>query len=456
VNTEEALDLLQNLVFAQNNKHLDQLQIAVLRGSWENQTYEQIAETYCFSSAHAKAVGANLWQFLSKVFGTKVNKKNFQVVLQRKMGEWQQDCQGAPEPVNNSPSQIPNSPSPELPGGQVPLDSKFYVERPPIEERSYQSIWQPGALIRIHAPRQMGKTSLMARILHQTRKQGYRTVTLNFQLAGRDVFTNLDRFLQWFCASVGKSLGLPNHLADYWDDVFGSNYNSTEYFENYLLAQINSPVVLGLDDVDLMFQHPEIASDFFGLLRAWYEKAKYGNSRSDVWKKLRLVVVHSTEVYIPLNINQSPFNVGLSIELPEFTREQVQDLARRHGLDWDSHQVEQLMSLVGGYPYLVRKGLYHIWYQDVTLEQLLPKFATKGRVYGEHLRQQLSNLQQYPELCTTFAQVANSRTPLELDRLQALQLHSMGLVRLRGNQVMPSCDLYRQYFSASSSFQGSR
>jgi len=446
MSVEEAIELLQTLMFAKTSKHLDNLQLSVLRGAIENKTYEQIAETYCFSTAHAKAVGANLWRVFSEVFGTKVNKRNFLVVLQRRLGEWELQENF---PILNSQSSVA-----ELPGGQVPLDSKFYVERPPIEKYSYQVILQPGALIRIHAPRQMGKTSLMARILHQARKQGYRTVTLNFHLATRDVFTNLDRFLQWFCASVGKSLGLPNQLADYWDDIFGSNYNSTEYFENYLLAQIDSPVVLGLDEVDLVFQYPEIASDFFGLLRAWNEKAKYGNSLSDVWTKIRLVVVHSTEVDTRLNLNQSFFNVGLSIELPKFTSEQVQDLARRHGLDLETIHVEEFTSLMGGYPHLVRKGLYHIWYQYVTLDYLLSEAATKEIVYGEHLRQKLSNLQQYPELCRAFSQVTNSPTPVELDRVQALKLYSMGLVHLQGNQVIPSCGLYRQYFSASLSYQG--
>jgi hypothetical protein len=49
--------------------------------------------------------------------------------------------------------------------GEVPLDSPFYVERPPIERLCYETIVQPGALIRIKAPKQMGKTSLMLRIL---------------------------------------------------------------------------------------------------------------------------------------------------------------------------------------------------------------------------------------------------------------------------------------------------
>ena len=259
---------------------------------------------------------------------------------------------------------------PEFPGGQVPLDSAFYVERPPIESRACEAILQPGALIRIKAPRLMGKTSLMARILERARKQGYQTVVLNLKLADEKVFTNLDRFLQWFCACVSRSLKLTNKLADYWDEMFGSNYNTTDYFENYLLAQIDSPLVLALDDVDRVFAHPEIASDFFGLLRAWYEKGKYGDRSSNIWQKLRLVVVHSTEVYIPLHINQSPFNLGLSVELPDFTSAQVQDLALRHGLNLPIRDVEKLIHFVGGNPHLIRLALYHIWAQDISQEQM--------------------------------------------------------------------------------------
>jgi len=162
----------------------------------------------------------------------------------------------------------------------------------------------------------MGKTSLMARILHHAATHNHLAVTLSFQSADAAVFNDLDKFLKWFCASIGRRLRLPNKLVDYWDEIFGSRDNCTTYFEDYLLPSIDSPLTLCLDEVDMVFIHPKIASDFFGLLRAWHEAAK----NSDLWKKLRLVVLHSTEVYIPMNINQSPFNVGLSIKL-YFVRE---------------------------------------------------------------------------------------------------------------------------------------
>ncbi|HBY77795.1 MAG TPA: hypothetical protein DEG47_12520, partial [Cyanobacteria bacterium UBA11148] len=40
----------------------------------------------------------------------------------------------------------------------------------------------------------------------------------------------------------------------------------------------------------------------------------------------------------------------------------------------------------------------------------------------------------------------NSPIPVELEPMQALKLHGMGLVQLRGKQVIPRCELYRQYF----------
>ena len=331
---------------------------------------------------------------------------------------------------------------PELPEGQVDLASAFYVKRPPIEERCYEAIVKPGSLIRIKAPRQMGKTSLMARILYHASKNGCLTVPLSFQLADGKVFGDLDKFLRWFCASVGRRLKLSNKLADYWDDIFGSKDNCTAYFEEYLLSEINQPLVLGLDEVDLVFQHPEIAADFFGLLRAWHEDGK----NRDIWKKLRLVVVHSTEVYIPMNINQSPFNVGLPIELPELSQEQVHDLARRHGLNWSNSQVEQLMAMVGGHPFLIRVAMYRIARQDTTLDVFLQTAPTEAGVYGDHLRRHLWNLEQRPGLAAAFKKLVTTTSPVRLDSIQCFQLLSMGLVHLQGNDVTPRCDLYRQYF----------
>jgi hypothetical protein len=364
------------------------------------------------------------------------------------------DWKTAPAPRTSLPTLLPQysllpTPSPvaepELPQGQVRLDSAFYVDCPD-EAQCYREILQPGSLIRIKAPRQMGKTSLMSRILYQARVQGYRTVPLSFQHADISVFSSLDQLLQWFCGKVTRKLRLPHQVDQYWTETYGSKDNCTMYFEDCLLSELDSPLVLGLDEVDRTFQYPKIADDFFGLLRAWYEEAGYGGGDSGLWEKLRLVVVHSTEVYIPLDVNQSPFNVGLPIELSEFDSEQVFDLALRHRLIWQMPQVRQLMAITGGHPYLVRLALYHIAQQHLTLSQLVELAPTEAGIYGDHLRRHLWNLKQYPALATEFSRVVNSEAPVEVESVLAFKLHSLGLVHLQGNEVTPRFELYRQYF----------
>ncbi len=333
----------------------------------------------------------------------------------------------------------------EEPEGQVELDSLFYIERPPIEKDCFETVVRAGSLIRIKAPRQMGKSSLLSRTLAHAKQRGCRVAHLYFQQADSDTFTELDRFLQWFCASIASELELDENLDEYWQGVLGSKNKCTKYFQRYLLAVVKAPLVLGLDEVDLIFQYPKIAADFFGLLRAWHEKAK----NEDIWKKLRFVIVHSKEVYIPLNINQSPFNVGLPIELPELTRAQVEDLVHRHRLEWQPFEVEQLMSLTGGHPYLVRQALYQIARGRMNLEQISQLASTEEGIYGDHLRRQLGNLKEDTELMNAFKELISRDCPLQIDSRLAFKLRSIGLVKFQGNQVVPVCDLYRQYFRQS-------
>lgn len=334
------------------------------------------------------------------------------------------------------------TPEPELPEGQVPLNSIFYVERPPIEAESYRAVLQPGSLIRIKGARRTGKTSLMERILNHAAQNQYKTVSLSFQLADRDIFQDLTRLLQWLCASVGLGLALPNRLSDYWDDLFGSKVSCKMYFEQYLLLALQQPVVLGLDNVDRLFEYPELAGEFFSLLRTWHEESK----NRDIWKKLRLVVVHSTEVYIPLEANKSPFNVGLPIELNPLTPEQVQDLAERYGLDWSLDKSKRLMDLVGGQPYLLKKGLYHLWRRDVTFETLLKTATSPKGIYGEHLQWQKLHLERHPNLAVDFSRVLEGYHQTPLGIVSASQLQSLGLIVLRDNLAVPSCRIYQEFF----------
>ena|GEM_PF-1741965 len=157
----------------------------------------------------------------------------------------------------------------------------------------------------------------------------------------------------------------------------------------------------------------------------------------EIWLKLRLVVIHSTKLYMPLSANKSPFNLGLR----PFKRDQVQDWAKRQGQDWSGEDAQQLTGFVNRNTYLIRVALYHIGRGDVTLEQVLQNTPISAGIYGDRLQQQLWNLQQRPDLLAAFVRVVKSSTPVELHLVEAFKLEIMGLVNLQGNLATVSCEL---------------
>ena len=333
----------------------------------------------------------------------------------------------------------------EYPGNAVSLDSAFYINRPPIEQLSCDEILKPGSVTRIQAPRKMGKSSLLLRIMAFAELQGYKIAKIDFQEADRAVYADLNQLLRWFCANIARQLQLQPLLDEYWDEEMGSKVSCGIYFEGYLLEQIDTPIVLVLNETNLVFEHPNIAEEFLPLLRFWHEQAR----QSIPFQKLRLVVVHSTEVYISLDVNQSPFNIGLPIKLPEFNLNQIQNLATRHGLNWtEGDRAKQLMAMVGGHPYLVRIALYHLAQEQITLEELLQQAPTQGGIYGNILRHHWEIIQKQPTLSAALHKVVMGSESVNLKPIVTYKLESMGLVKLNGDRAYPSCQMYRLYFAA--------
>lgn len=344
-----------------------------------------------------------------------------------------------PAPFQVAPAVAAFSPLP--PGGQLPLDSPLYIQRHKAETDSYAAIDQPGALIRIKGARQTGKTSLMARLAQQALARGYRPVLIRFQLADKSILENLDQLLQWFCASVGRSLGLTPQLDTYWDTLFGSKVSCKIYFEQYLLAASQRPVVLIIDDVDRLFRHLDVADEFFGLLRTWYEDAK----TTDVWKQLRMVIAQSSEVYIPLNINKSPFNVGLAISLDPFSPDDVRAIAKTYGLDWSAQAATDLCELIAGQPYLSHLVVDRIWRADATLAEVLSD-PLGSHVFSHYLQHQLRQVQQQPQLTSVLSQLLTGGELMPTSLTAVYQLQNMGLVVLTDDGPQVACELFRQYF----------
>ncbi|MEB3282784.1 MAG: AAA-like domain-containing protein [Lyngbya sp.] len=446
MNLDCLLEIVDRQLIDRQNRPLSSTEIIILRGIWQYKTYNQIAIEAGYSPGYFTNVAApELFGRLSEVVGQRVTKKNCRALLESHV-----TTQAPPDtkplkqdPVEN-PTQVNQDISPSYPSGSVPLDSPFYLQRASVEHQVYREIRKPGALIRIKAPREMGKTSLLLRILDHANRLGYHTISLNLEQVEQAILSDFNQFLRWLCANIAHQLQCKQMLDEYWDEDLGSKISCTLYFQDYLLESINTPLILALDNVNHIFEHSQVAKDFLPLLRSWYEEAK----RLPIWQKLRLLVVHSTEIYVPLKLNQSPFNVGLPIQLDSFTSEEVKELAKRYKLDWlNEEEVRKLMAVVGGHPALIHLALYHLSRGEITLPQLLETDATVTRIYRNHLQRHWAILEEQPELAQALDTLLKATEPVALDPILTYKLSSMGLIKLSGERAIAGCELYRRFFT---------
>jgi len=432
------IDEVLYLLHARWKKNLTPVQELILRQAWQGNTYTSMAQISHYEADYIRNVASQLWRSLSELFGAPINKANFRSMMNSRsfISEQLLLTEGFVPPASITAM--------EFPSGPVPLNSNFYIERPPIEALTLGEIAKPGSLVQIRAPRKMGKSSLLLRLLSNAAAQGYKTVMLDFQRAEAAIFDNLDKFLRWFCTNASWQLQQEPRVAEYWNEAIGSKVSCTIYLQHYLLAQIDAPLVLVLSELNPVFEYPGIAREWLGLLRSWHEEAQ----QVKVLQKLRLVVTCSSETCVTLPLQQS-LNIGLPIDLPEFTLEQVQELALRYGLDWsDGTHARQLMALVGGHPYLVRVAFYHLCMGETPLEQLLQTAPTLTGIYQDHLHRCWMEVQADPELRAALKQAIGENGIVLPDPIQIHKLKEMGLVKLDGDRAIPRCELYRLYFGS--------
>lgn len=433
ITIEEALYLVDNSI---KPERLNSVQELILTQCWSGKTYQEIADSSGYDPDYIRVVGSRLWQLLSESFGEKITKNNFRSILRQQVGKV--------ETKKNAKGYISALELPETP---IPLDSALYVKRQPIENQAFEEIIKPGALIRIKAPRQMGKTSLVMRILAQSQSRGYRTVRLNFFQAEDSVLSSLERLLRWFCANITLQLGMESLLNDYWDEDLGFKVSTTNYLQGYVLGQLDSPLVVTIDEVNRLFNFPDVAQEFLPLLRFWHEES----NNIPIWQKFRLIVTHSTEIYIPLSLHQSPFNVGLALKLNEFDWEQVQELAKRYGLEsidpaLKLEELKSLTQIIGGHPYLLGLAFCHLVTRDNNIQKLIADATTDSGIYRDYLRGFLITFRQHPELANALKQVIHQEQGIVLNSIISYELESMGLTKLKGDESFPLCELYRIYF----------
>ncbi len=81
---QEVLTLVESLIMAKTGKHLSNIEVLVLRGSWKGHKYSQIAANGGYTDEYLKNdIGPKLWKRLSLALEKKINKNNFKAILEQ-------------------------------------------------------------------------------------------------------------------------------------------------------------------------------------------------------------------------------------------------------------------------------------------------------------------------------------------------------------------------------------
>lgn len=329
-----------------------------------------------------------------------------------------------------------------LESGAVKFDSPYYIRRD-SDDKFEELTRLPGQTIIVKAPRQFGKSSLLARADINAQANDRRPFYLDFQFVDAKYLEDLEGLMRYLARKLARHFRTLTKPDEFWDDGLGAKDNITDFIEEALLADAASPILFLFDEADHLFSRP-FRDDFFATVRGWHNL----RARNNRWNSLNLVIAHSTEPNLFIrDLTQSPFNVGLQIRLDGFSQQQFAELNAKYGQPLNSSaEIESLFDLVGGHPFLIRQALYFLVANRWSLAQLEKESASDTGPFGDHLRRFLWSLQSNAELKASMLQILRNGQCDSEEHFQ--RLNSAGLIRGETrNAVQARCRLYRDYFS---------
>ncbi|MEG5140016.1 MULTISPECIES: NB-ARC domain-containing protein [unclassified Microcoleus] len=216
---QEVLKLADNIIFSKTGKHLDNLQEAILRGTWQRQKYPEIAKTCYRSESHVKKVASKLWKLLSETLGEDINQSNFRYTVERlqlsivesNFGNYYAQIDNLSVCDNNSHSS--ESPTREKPNqpiynqtqsklrldlGDAPEPSLFYNRTSELTTLKQWILENRTRLITIYGLSGIGKTALTLQLIPQIQHEFDYIIYRNLRNSPplQTLQTNLIQFLQ--------------------------------------------------------------------------------------------------------------------------------------------------------------------------------------------------------------------------------------------------------------------
>jgi hypothetical protein len=341
--------------------------------------------------------------------------------------------------LENPPDEPPSGAPPT---GVLPLHCRYYVDRD-VDQEMQAAIRRQDSVIRIRGARQVGKTSLLARGIEQARAPGTRVVVTDFQQLNTSDLASVETLFRALAEWIADELKLDIPVDEFWNSRRNPSGRFNKFICQEILERINAPLVWAMDEVDRLFPCP-FRSEVFGLFRSWHNARAMDPTQP--WRRLTLVIAYATEAHLLIeNLDQSPFNVGTSLILDDFSTEQLAELNRRYDSPLRTQaDLQAYADLLGGHPFLTNRGLHEMVHKGLNLTAFKLQAERDDGVFNDHLRRLLILLSKDAGLCDVVRGVLRGQPAASTEKF--LRLRSAGVLAGESiDEMRMRCQLYANY-----------
>ncbi|MCC5868968.1 MAG: AAA-like domain-containing protein, partial [Gammaproteobacteria bacterium] len=324
-------------------------------------------------------------------------------------------------------------------GAPLAAERACYVARP-ADRRLLQAI-REGRSCHVFAPRLMGKTSLMLRIVPQLRDGGRMAAMIDLtQMGGREGPGDAGRWFYTFAYRIVRELRLKVPLQQWWQERVSltASQRLVEFFRELVLGQCVGQVVIFIDDFDSI-EGLAFLPDFLVSLRACLAAA----ATDPEFRRLVFVLLGvTTPARLAPDPSLGPFELSERVALEDFTAAETLELAT--GLTVDATRARALLERVhywtGGQPYLTQKlcrALTRVEIDDgasaivdrLVEQRLLNPAAIRGEPLLGHIATRLQDRdRRRAQLLSLYGRVRKGlRVPVEDDSPLQDRLRLLGL-----------------------------
>ena len=360
------------------------------------------------------------------------------------------------------------------PGGSLPEGAPTYVNRQ-ADRDLYDALMAREYCYILNA-RQMGKSSLRIRTMERLNQQNITCTDIELSGIGSQQIT-AD---QWYGGMIqelvsGLELLFQRKTWMQTQADFSPVQRLSHFIETILLVQINTPVVIFIDEIDSVLGLGFAVDDFFALIRHCYEK----RATNTAYRRLTFVLlgVATPSDLMRSNEYATPFNIGRAIPLQGF---QVKDcaplingLSPKIGASYAA--LEEILRWSGGQPFLTQKLCWLVNKQvndgnndgenscrnnnsaadskalvnDVVTVQVLQHWEADDE--PEHLRTIRDRLvresQSNRRILTIYRKIVRAGNLPSQDLIEHLKLRLSGIVEVHRGQLRIKNPIYAAIFN---------